>query len=201
VDAVTTYIHGIPEKAVRARSRAIVLIRLVAVIVAIGAAALLVGGGATALVRAVAHGTGGGPWGTRPAGFAPTGPTPAATALDDDLLRRFDAAARAAAADGVTLTITSGWRSAAQQQQLIDQDVATYGVAAAHKLVLPPAESAHVRGEAIDVGPSSGAAWLATHGASFGLCRTYANEAWHFEPVIDPGGSCPAPHADASWAW
>jgi hypothetical protein len=124
------------------------------------------------------------------------------TGLDPELLRRFRAAAKAAAADGVTLTITSGWRSAAAQQRIVAADIAAYGsVTEAHRWVLPPDKSAHVRGEAIDVGPAAGATWLAAHGAAFGLCRTYANETWHFEPVIAPGGTCPAPHPDSSWGW
>ncbi|MBN9376069.1 MAG: M15 family metallopeptidase, partial [Cellulomonas sp.] len=126
-----------------------------------------------------------------------------ATGLDPELLRRFEAAKAAARAAGVTLTLTSGWRSVAEQEQIIAGDIATYGsVTEAHRWVLPPDKSAHVQGEAIDVGPTSGAAWLGVHGGRFGLCRTYANEPWHFEPVIQPGGTCPTPpHADSSWGW
>lgn len=132
---------------------------------------------------------------------AASGPT--ATGLDPELLRRFEAAAAAARRAGVPLSLTSGWRSAAEQEQIIQRDITAYGsVTEAHRWVLPPDKSAHVQGEAIDVGPASGAAWLATNGARFGLCRTYANEAWHFEPVIAPGGTCPPPpHADSSWGW
>ena len=57
---------------------------------------------------------------------------------------------------------------------------------------LPPGHAAHERGEAIDVGPPDGAAWLDVHGVHYGLCRRYANEAWHFEllaPAIDQ--QCP----------
>jgi hypothetical protein len=135
------------------------------------------------------------------AGAASPGST-AITGLDPELRRRFGAAAKAAGAVGVRLTITSGWRSAAAQQRIIAADIATYGSATeAHRWVLPPDKSAHVQGEAIDVGPAAGAAWLGAHGAAFGLCRTYANESWHFEPVIAPGGTCPAPHPDSSWGW
>lgn len=133
------------------------------------------------------------------------GPTSGATAtgLDPELLRRFETARTAARADGVTLTLTSGWRSAAEQERIIAAGVARYGsVAEARRWVLPPDTSAHVQGEAIDVGPASGATWLGLHGSRFGLCRTYANEPWHFEPAIAPGGTCPPPpHADSSWGW
>jgi hypothetical protein len=74
--------------------------------------------------------------------------------------------AAAAAAEGVRLAITSGWRSTTDQDQLIAEAVATYGSAAeAHRRLLPPDKSAHVKGEAIDVGPTSGAPWLGEHGA------------------------------------
>jgi len=67
--------------------------------------------------------------------------------------------------------------------------------------VLPPETSAHVQGLAIDVGPPEGAVRLAERGAAFGLCRTYANEAWHVEQVIEPGGACPTMHPDSSDGW
>ncbi|WP_448060493.1 M15 family metallopeptidase [Cellulomonas hominis] len=125
-----------------------------------------------------------------------------ATGLDPVLQQRFDDAAAAAAASGVELTMTSGWRSAADQQALVDKAIARYGSAAeARRWVLPPEGSAHVRGLAVDVGPTEGALWLGEHGADFGLCRVYANEVWHFEPVIEPGGSCPELLADSSSGW
>jgi hypothetical protein len=177
---VTLYVHGHPERQVRARRR---LVAALALVVLVAGLAL----GAWALV------------GHR---LAAAAPTPEATALSDELQRRFDEAAQAAAAEGVELRITSGWRSADEQRSLIAEAVATYGSAAeAHRYVLPPERSAHVQGLAIDVGPPAGAAWLDEHGAAFGLCRTYANEAWHFEPVIDPGGACPPMAPDSSVGW
>ncbi|CAM2758580.1 D-alanyl-D-alanine carboxypeptidase family protein [Skermania piniformis] len=65
--------------------------------------------------------------------------------------------------------------------------------------MLPPGESTHVRGEAIDVGPQNGAAWLEANGSRYGLCRTFANEWWHFELATVPGGVCPEMLPDASW--
>ena len=125
-----------------------------------------------------------------------------ATALDPELARRVEAAAADAAAAGVSLTITSGWRSASDQQALVEQMVVRYGSEQeAHRWVLPPATSAHVQGLAVDVGGTEGALWLSEHGAAYGLCRTYENEVWHFEPVIAPGGTCPPMHPDSSWGW
>lgn len=105
----------------------------------------------------------------------------------------------AAAADGVELRVTSGWRSAEHQQRLYEGAIAKYGSASvARRWVLPPDESAHVRGEAVDVGPPAAAEWLDRHGERFGLCRRYANEPWHFERLAGALGSeCPPlePHA------
>jgi LAS superfamily LD-carboxypeptidase LdcB len=98
----------------------------------------------------------------------------AAAAFEDAL-----AAARRA---GERPGIRSAWRSAEWQQVLFDRAVATYGsTAEATKWVLPPGDSAHVKGYAIDVSPQSAARWLEAHGAAYGLCRTYDNEWWHFE--------------------
>ena len=112
--------------------------------------------------------------------------------------RRAIAAARA---DGVELRVTSGRRSAEHQQRLLDEAVEEYGSREeALRWVLPPDRSAHVSGRAIDVAPAEGKQWLEEHGAEFGLCRRYANESWHFEPLIRPGGTCPPLEASASGA-
>ncbi|MCU1676701.1 MAG: peptidase and DD-carboxypeptidase VanY/endolysin [Frankiales bacterium] len=104
----------------------------------------------------------------------------------------------AAAADGVELRVTSGWRSKDHQQRLYDEAIAKYGSPEAARMwVLPPDESAHVDGAAVDVGPAEGARWLEANGEQFGLCRRYANESWHFERLAGARGSrCPAlePH-------
>ena len=60
-----------------------------------------------------------------------------------------------------------------------------------------PNTSAHVSGDAIDIGLSDAAAWLSANGAAYGLCQIYGNEPWHFElrhEAIDQG--CPAMYAD-----
>lgn len=122
--------------------------------------------------------------------------------LDPELRRRFDVARAAAAKHGLDLTITSGRRTVAQQEALIKDAVAEHGsVAEAHKYVLPPERSAHVAGTAIDVGGQKAAKWLADHETTFGLCRTYANEWWHFELVGAVGEKCPAMHPDSSSGW
>ncbi|MCV7440703.1 M15 family metallopeptidase [Mycobacterium paraense] len=113
--------------------------------------------------------------------------------LDPALLKAVQAAATAAAADGITMTITSGWRSPEFQQRLLDNAVQTYGsLAAARQYVQTPAMSKHVTGEAVDVGGAGADQWLIANGARFGLCRIYANELWHFELATDAAGNCPA---------
>jgi hypothetical protein len=118
--------------------------------------------------------------------------------LDPALRAALQQASRAAAGDGVDLVVNSGWRSKAYQQRLLDDAVATYGSRAeAARWVATPQTSSHVSGKAVDIGPKEGAAWLDEHGAHYGLCRTYRNEAWHFELRPDArDDGCPAMYAD-----
>jgi hypothetical protein len=117
---------------------------------------------------------------------------PAIGNLDPALLTAIQNAATAASADGVTMTITSGWRSPAFQQRLLDDAVHTYGsLAAARQYVQTPEASKHVIGQAVDVGGTGADQWLIANGSRFGLCRIYANELWHFELAADAMGNCP----------
>ena len=117
---------------------------------------------------------------------------PAVGRLDPQLLTAIQQAATAASADGITMTITSGWRSPEFQQRLLDSAVAQYGsLAAAREYVQTPEASKHVIGQAVDVGGVGADQWLIANGARFGLCRIYANELWHFELATDPAGNCP----------
>lgn len=118
--------------------------------------------------------------------------------LDPDLLDALRRAATDASADGVTFYVTSGWRSRSYQDQLFRQAVSTYGSAEeAARWVARPGTSAHESGAAVDIGRSDAEEWLSTHGASYGLCRIYRNEPWHFErrsDAVDHG--CPPMYAD-----
>ena len=117
------------------------------------------------------------------------------------LLTRFSVAHSFARADGVELSLTSGFRSLSRQQMLFDREVVIRGSESeAAKWVLPPKFSHHPRGLAIDVNYPDGRAqalWLERNGSRFGLCRVYANEWWHFEGVIAPGQACPDPAPNA----
>ncbi|MEU4422844.1 D-alanyl-D-alanine carboxypeptidase family protein [Actinoplanes sp. NPDC024001] len=95
----------------------------------------------------------------------------------------FEAArTRALWSHGELLGLTSGFRDAATQAALYAAEVERSGsVAAARRWTLPPHESRHVAGVALDVRPAEGARWLEEHGARHGLYRVYDNEWWHFE--------------------
>jgi D-alanyl-D-alanine carboxypeptidase len=108
----------------------------------------------------------------------PTG----ALGLKPSLVTALARARAVAARAGLPLVVNSGFRTWARQQQMYDAAVRRYGSdRAARHWVLPPQESTHVRGLAVDLGPPAAAAWLTVRGAQFGLCRAYADEAWHFE--------------------
>jgi D-alanyl-D-alanine carboxypeptidase len=123
---------------------------------------------------------------------------PGVANLDPALLRALRQAATDAAADGVEFVVDSGWRSPAYQEQLLREAVSKYGSEEeAARWVATPATSAHVSGDAVDVGPTDAAQWLSAHGAAYGLCRIYGNEPWHYElrpEAIDHG--CPPMYAD-----
>jgi zinc D-Ala-D-Ala carboxypeptidase len=123
---------------------------------------------------------------------------PGVARLDPALLGALRRAARDAAQDGVRFVVDSGWRSPAYQEQLLHEAVLKYGsVEEAARWVATPTTSAHVSGHAVDIGPSQAAAWLARHGAAYGLCQIYANEPWHYELRPDAGAQgCPAVYAD-----
>ncbi|WP_322920911.1 M15 family metallopeptidase [Nocardioides renjunii] len=119
--------------------------------------------------------------------------------LDPELLAAVRRATRDAERDGVRLTITSGWRSRAHQERLLAEAVEQYGsLEEASRWVATPDASAHVTGDAVDIGPTDGAIWVGRHGAAYGLCQVFANEPWHFELLTTPGGPCPPMLPDGS---
>jgi D-alanyl-D-alanine carboxypeptidase len=137
-------------------------------------------------------------------GAVPVGTTvfdddvPGVANLDPALLGALRKATTDAAGDGVELSVDSGWRSPEYQAQLLQAAIARYGSEReATRWVATPNTSAHVRGDAVDIGPADAAAWLSEHGASYGLCRTYGNEPWHYELRPETGDrGCPAMYAD-----
>ena len=123
---------------------------------------------------------------------------PGVANLDPDLLQALREAATDAAHDGVELFVDSGWRSPEYQDQLFREAVSEYGSEEeAARWVATADTSAHVSGDAVDIGHFDATAWLSEHGAGYGLCQIYSNEPWHYElrpQAIDRG--CPPRYAD-----
>jgi zinc D-Ala-D-Ala carboxypeptidase len=123
---------------------------------------------------------------------------PGVANLDPDLLGALRRAAPDAAGDGIEFDVISGWRSPEYQTQLLREAVSEYGSEEeAARWVATAETSAHVSGDAVDIGPFDATAWLSEHGARYGLCQIYGNEPWHYElrrEAIDHG--CPPMYAD-----
>lgn len=202
---------GEPQRTSGRRPREVVVAVLAMALLAVGVYAVVGGGvmtvGAAAQERATVPAdpppldppSAAEPSGGEPSSDPADGSVAGTEGLDAELVARFLAARQAAAAEGVELTITSGLRTAAEQQRLFDEAVEFHGTEKiAARWVLPPEESGHVQGTAIDVGPMAGRIWLGEHGEQHGLCQVYENEPWHFEATVDPGQACPAPLTNAS---
>lgn len=92
----------------------------------------------------------------------------------------------AANADGVRLSLTSGFRTMAEQKHLYN----CYRSRSCNNgnLAARPGYSNHQSGLAVDVSTSS---WLSRNASRFGFVRTVSKEAWHYEyRGKDPGGPC-----------
>jgi len=93
---------------------------------------------------------------------------------------------RAAHDAGVSLSLTSGFRSYQEQDYLYGCYLS--GACNNGNLAARPGYSNHQSGVAIDVSTSS---WLAANAPSFGFERTVPGEPWHHElRGADPGGPC-----------
>jgi soluble lytic murein transglycosylase-like protein len=90
-----------------------------------------------------------------------------------DTAAAFDRLAAAARNAGILLSISSAFRSDAEQAQLF----------AAHpdpKWVAPPGQSLHRNGTELDLGPPPAYAWLQRNAGRFGFVKRYSWEPWHF---------------------
>lgn len=136
------------------------------------------------------------------------GPLPGAgnsANLNPDFLSRLQAMFAA----NPKLSLTSGWRSHAEQAYLRWQLLTGKRT----KAVAEVGKSRHETGRAADLGPPSQYDWLRKHATEFGVANVGAQfgEAWHYEPVGSvtptptpaqpaPGGTASAPSAPSSSA-
>ncbi len=91
------------------------------------------------------------------------------------IAKQFDAMVAAAKKDGVNITITSGFRSRAEQERLY----AAYKNGTGN-LAAKPGTSNHESGDALDLGPPSAYAWLKQNAGQFGFKNKIASEPWHW---------------------
>jgi hypothetical protein len=89
-----------------------------------------------------------------------------------DVALAFDRMQRAARADGVTLLITSAYRSDAEQAELFRQRPDPRWVA-------PPGRSLHRLATELDLGPRAAYGWLAANAGRFRFVQRYEWEPWH----------------------
>ena len=102
--------------------------------------------------------------------------------LRADVLTAWNELVAKAGSQGVEMCVNDGKRSVAQQEREFAAAVEAHGTEElAARYVLPPDESMHVKGTAVDVQPLASAAWVEENGGALGWCRRYENEPWHFE--------------------
>ena len=109
---------------------------------------------------------------------------------------------QAAAADGIHIQVTSGFRTMAEQQYLYG----CYVNCSCNNcnLAAKPGYSNHQSGHALDLNTGSSGVynWLTNHASQYGFSRTVASENWHWEwwgggPGGGPCGGCEA-HCEGS---
>ena len=128
------------------------------------------------------------PTGAPPAAFASGGGYDGPLAhrqgkpMRPDVALAFDRMASAARRDGVALTISSGFRSDAEQAILFARHPDP-------KWVAPPGESLHRNATELDLGPPAAYDWLAAHAGRFHFVQRYAWEPWHYGYVLNPRSS------------
>jgi hypothetical protein len=94
-----------------------------------------------------------------------------------DVAAAFDRLYAAARREGVTLLVTSGYRSDAEQARLFAEHPDPHWVA-------PPGRSLHRYGTELDLGPASAFGWLKRNAGRFHFIQRYAWEPWHYELAL-----------------
>jgi hypothetical protein len=97
-----------------------------------------------------------------------------------DVARAFDRMAAAAAADGVGLIVSSGFRTYAEQARL-------FAARPDPRWVAPPGKSLHRLGTELDVGPPAAYGWLARNAGRFHFVQRYSWEPWHYGFTLNAG--------------
>ena len=98
-----------------------------------------------------------------------------------DVAQAFDRLAAAAKREaGISLTITSAFRSDAEQARL-------FAANPNPRMVARPGESLHRYGTELDLGPPSAYGWLARNAERFGFLKRYSWEPWHYGYTRNPG--------------
>jgi hypothetical protein len=97
-----------------------------------------------------------------------------------DVARAFDRMAAAAAADGVGLIVSSGFRTYAEQARL-------FAARPDPRWVAPPGKSLHRLGTELDIGPPGAYGWLARNARRFHFVQRYSWEPWHYGFVLNAG--------------
>jgi len=110
-----------------------------------------------------------------------------------DVALAFDRMAAAARRDGLALSITSAFRSDAEQARL-------FAANPNPKWVAPPGTSLHRYGTELDLGPPAAYGWLAANARPFGFIHRYAWEPWHYGYGANPRDRAhPAQYERGSW--
>jgi Transglycosylase SLT domain/D-alanyl-D-alanine carboxypeptidase/Putative Flp pilus-assembly TadE/G-like len=100
-----------------------------------------------------------------------------------DVALAFDRLAAAARSEaGLSLLVTSGYRSDAEQAKL-------FAANPDPKWVAPPGESLHRYGTELDLGPPAAYDWLAANAQRFGFIKRYEWEDWHFGYARNTGSA------------
>lgn len=108
-----------------------------------------------------------------------------------EVARAFDRMAAAARRDGIALSVSSGFRSDAEQARL-------FAANPNPRWVAPPGTSLHRYATELDLGPPSAYGWLARNARRFGFIRRYAWEPWMFGLGKNPR-DVPAQYERGSW--
>ncbi len=140
---------------------------------------------AVAEAAAPATGTGSTPTMASGGGYSGSLVYRAGEGMRPDVAAAFDRMAAAAARDGLTLVVNSGFRSDAEQAAL-------FAANPDPRMVAPPGKSLHRCATELDLGPETAYGWLAANASRFGFLQRYSWEPWHYG-YDRPPAPCSAP--------